>query len=456
MSIFPVACSLMASFMSAITILGVSKEIYSFGTEYVIINISYGLFTPIAAYGFLPVFYKMQSLSVYEYLERRFGIATRVAASLAFSLQMILYMGIVLYAPALALSAVTGLSKLGALLAVGLVCTFYSAIGGMKAVLVTDMFQLMPLFVMDSMGHIPGLPGLFVAGIFSGSLSTVSSAVNSLAAVTIEDYLKPILAYNGITPLSDKKSTFITKLTSIFYGMLCIGIAFIAEHLGGVLQAALTIFGVVGGPLFGLFTLGMFFWIANETGAIAGLICGLAIAFWIGFGGPKPPLPYLPVSTEGCNATESPIFTSNSTFQFRDEEDHYFPLYRISYMYYVVIGFLVTLLVGLLVSVIRQKIRPLSLTSIDPDLYSPFIKRFVPVRHIKVSLRETSLNSSRYNHNMDISGVAHQERRLTEAKNSRESAKNGAPGRGMARSVAALQIIKAECIPRCDRNHGAE
>jgi sodium-coupled monocarboxylate transporter 8/12 len=36
----------------------------------------------------------------------------------------------------------------------------------------------------------PGLAGLFVAGIFSGSLSTVSSAVNSLAAVTLEDYLK--------------------------------------------------------------------------------------------------------------------------------------------------------------------------------------------------------------------------------------------------------------------------
>lgn len=48
----------------------------------------------------------------------------------------------------------------------------------------------MPLFVVDAMGDYPGLPGLFVSGIFSASLSTVSAAVNSLAAVTLEDYIK--------------------------------------------------------------------------------------------------------------------------------------------------------------------------------------------------------------------------------------------------------------------------
>ena len=52
------------------------------------------------------------------------------------------------------------------------------------------VFQLLPRFVMDTMRDIPGLPGLFVAGIFSGSLSTVSSAVNSLAAVTVHDYVR--------------------------------------------------------------------------------------------------------------------------------------------------------------------------------------------------------------------------------------------------------------------------
>lgn len=54
---------------------------------------------------------------------------------------MIMYMGIVLYAPALALEALTGLNRSWSILLVGAVCTFYSTIGGMKAVLLTDVFQ---------------------------------------------------------------------------------------------------------------------------------------------------------------------------------------------------------------------------------------------------------------------------------------------------------------------------
>ena len=83
----------MASFMSAITLLGVTQENYTYGTQFVVINISYLIATPIAAHVYLPVFFRMQNASAYAYLEKRFGYSTRLAASLAFSLQMILYMG---------------------------------------------------------------------------------------------------------------------------------------------------------------------------------------------------------------------------------------------------------------------------------------------------------------------------------------------------------------------------
>lgn len=82
----------------------------------------------------------------FQYLEIRFGKKTRLAASLAYTLQMILYMGIAVYAPAIALEAVTGLSQTYSILVIGIVCTFYSTIGGMKAVLFTDVFQSILMF----------------------------------------------------------------------------------------------------------------------------------------------------------------------------------------------------------------------------------------------------------------------------------------------------------------------
>lgn len=58
---------------------------------------------------------------------------------------------------------------------------------------------------------------------------------------------------------------WLTKLAACAYGLLFLALAFIAEYLGGVLQAALTIFGAVGGPLLGVFTLGLFTTYANEA-----------------------------------------------------------------------------------------------------------------------------------------------------------------------------------------------
>lgn len=64
-----------------------------------------------------------------------------MAGSFAFILQLLLYSGVVLYAPALALEATTGISTAASVIGMGLICTFYSTIGGIKAVLITDVFQ---------------------------------------------------------------------------------------------------------------------------------------------------------------------------------------------------------------------------------------------------------------------------------------------------------------------------
>ena len=66
MGVLPVAFSLMASFLSAITLIGVPAEVYMNSIDFVWINLSYILATPIAAYLYLPVFYRLRVTSVYE------------------------------------------------------------------------------------------------------------------------------------------------------------------------------------------------------------------------------------------------------------------------------------------------------------------------------------------------------------------------------------------------------
>lgn len=254
--------------------------------------------------------------------------------------------------------------------------------------------QLMPLFVVDAMGHLSGLPGLFVSGIFSASLSTVSASMNSLAAVTLEDYMKPLYFKIKKKPLLDDQSTLPSKITATIFGIICIGVAFIAQNLGGVLQASLTIFGVVGGPLFALFTLGMFTTTANQRGSITGLIFGVAFSMWVGFGRPKPPLKMLSFSTQDCsdfggfnvtsefvsnipNASVNKLVSTETTII---PETEYFYLNRLSYMWAGVLGFLVTFIVGLSLSYILKRCNAQGKekmylnddkTSINTDLFSP-------------------------------------------------------------------------------------
>uniref|UniRef100_A0A8C9WQ01 Solute carrier family 5 member 8 n=1 Tax=Scleropages formosus TaxID=113540 RepID=A0A8C9WQ01_SCLFO len=417
MTAVPVALSLTATFMSAITVLATPSEVYQYGAMFILFTLSYSLMVFVTSEVFLPIFYRLGVTSTYEYLEMRFKV---------------LYTGIVIYVPALALKQVTGFDLWGAVMSTGIVCTFYCSLGGLKAVVWTDVFQLatmmagflvviiravllhggfsviiddsqkggrlnlwdfdpnpfkrhtfwtitfggafvwigiygvsqaqvqryvsckslnhartslylnlvglwaillcavfsglclyaiyqdcdpwtaglisapdqlMPYLVMDILRDYPGLPGLFVAAAFSGTLSTVSSSINALAAVTVEDLVKPYIS------MSDRKLSWISKGLSLFYGAVCIGMAAIASLLGGLLEAALSIFGIIGGPLVGLFSLGIFCPFANSTGGLVGLFSGLGLSLWLGIWGQLYP-PYhsepLSLSTAGCNFTVNP------------------------------------------------------------------------------------------------------------------------------------------------------
>ncbi|KAL3101244.1 hypothetical protein niasHT_028000 [Heterodera trifolii] len=109
---------------------------------------------------------------------------------------------------------------------------------------------------------VPGLPGLFLATIFSATLSTASSGINSLTAVLWEDFLKVPLK-----DLSDAHKSCAMKGISVFFGALATVMAFACSNLGGIFNVVLTIIGATSGPLVGLFFLGIFFPRANKIGA---------------------------------------------------------------------------------------------------------------------------------------------------------------------------------------------
>ena len=169
--------------------------------------------------------------------------------------------------------------------------------------------------------------------------------------------------------LTAKASTYTSKGLAMIVGLICLAIAFVAKYLGGVLQAALTIFGVVGGPMLGLFTLGMFTETANQNGAIMGLLCSLGFTLWIGFGQPKPPISEL-IAPENCiiSSVDSP-----NLLEKVEEDVSSFYLYRISYMWYCPLGFVTCLLMGLLVSVLTNLVSKGSRKELDSNLFVPFV-----------------------------------------------------------------------------------
>ncbi|KAH9509625.1 Sodium-coupled monocarboxylate transporter 1 [Bulinus truncatus] len=238
--------------------------------------------------------------------------------------------------------------------------------------LVSSPNQLVPYFVMETLGY-PGVPGLFIACLFSGSLSSVSSSLNALGAITWEDFLKPRYDQR----LTESQKTLVTKLSVFIYGILAIGFSLTAERLEGtVLQASSSLTGAAGGPLTGMFILGAFFPWANSYGAVSGAVVGLGLSFWMAFGAyingiRLPPKPF-PSGTchisNNINSSSSHMTTilstltsstamSNLTMDIKTlgvapSRTGMDGFYAISYLYFPVVGVLSCVVVGLLVSFI--------------------------------------------------------------------------------------------------------
>ena len=134
------------TFFSAVTVLGTPAEYYVYGSMYTYFVVCYFICTVLAAEIFAPVFRKLKITSTYEYLEIRYARSVRYMGTITFLIQTSMFVGIVIYAPALALETVTGLERWTAVWITGAVSVFYTSIGGLKAVVWTDTIQIFFMF----------------------------------------------------------------------------------------------------------------------------------------------------------------------------------------------------------------------------------------------------------------------------------------------------------------------
>lgn len=134
--------SIMATQASAITVIGTTGQGHEGGLGFV--QIYFGLpFAMILLCMFLVPLYRSRAiLTPYEYLEGRFGPATRALAGLIFLVSRCLALGVVIYAPSVALSAMIGIETTTAVLLIGALTTLYTVVGGVAAVVWTDVKQM--------------------------------------------------------------------------------------------------------------------------------------------------------------------------------------------------------------------------------------------------------------------------------------------------------------------------
>ncbi|ELT91924.1 hypothetical protein CAPTEDRAFT_52554, partial [Capitella teleta] len=426
MSIGPVAVSMFATLMSSVAFLGDPVEVYYYGSSYLAMIIGGTLGMIPVAHIFAPKFHEMHFLSAFELLEKSYNHKVRKAASLTQVLSMMFMMGVVLYAPALALSQASGISVTVGVIVTSIVCTFYTTFGGMKAVLWADtiqmvvmfaglfallicsviavggfgpiwevasrgqrldMFirmtpnpfersnfwtylvggffkvlipfastqlciqryctlktpkdttkvvylniplflvcistfflvgvimyvywscdpvvskqidrvdQMIPLLVLQVLGFMPGVPGLFIACLFSASLSTLSSGENALAANMLSDLVIPWYKRKYKKDMPDRTGTLIAKGLAVGVGVIVTGLSFIIMQMGSsMFVIANQVLGMLGGPICGLFIAALMFPRINTTGITIGFFASLSICVWWGMGAvacgpPKQTLP---------------------------------------------------------------------------------------------------------------------------------------------------------------------
>ncbi len=353
-----------------------------------------------------PIFYRLKVISIYEYLEKRFDLKTRLLMSSLFLFVRVFATGVIVYSVSIIIELITGLSFVYSVLILGLITIIYDVLGGIKAIIYSDIIQMIiltsvlifilfyltsifggirsmfdyfpdqrninlnffdyglgdgkefafwpmliggfflylsyygcdqsqmqkalcarnqdegqkvfflngifrfplvllycligvgigsysqinsdfisslpkqdgitnfnlavPIFLIENLPT--GIVGLTLVALFSAAMSSLDSVLNSLSAVTMEDFIK---RNRNLRYLSEKNNLFISRVITLFWGSLAIILAFYVEDISSnVLIAINKIGSLINGPIIGVFALGILTKKINGNSACIGIICG--------------------------------------------------------------------------------------------------------------------------------------------------------------------------------------
>ncbi len=144
---YAIGLSVMATQASAITLVGTTGQGYVDGMRFIQVYLGMPLAIVILCVTLVPFFYRAKVFTAYEFLEKRFDGKTRSLTSFLFLMGRGLADAVVIYAPSVILAIVFGIDEKVIIIAIGLGATIYTTLGGMRAVMWVEMWQMLIIFL---------------------------------------------------------------------------------------------------------------------------------------------------------------------------------------------------------------------------------------------------------------------------------------------------------------------
>jgi len=178
-----IGLSVMATQASAITFLSTPGLAYESGMAFVQNYLGLPIALVVVSAVFIPIYYRLNVFTAYEYLEQRFDLRTRLFAAFIFLIQRGLAAGITIYAPAIVLSSVLKWNLTITILVVGVLVIIYTVSGGTRAVSLTQKWQMTVILIGMTVAFITVLMNLppevsFIDGLKIAGKSGKTEAIN--------------------------------------------------------------------------------------------------------------------------------------------------------------------------------------------------------------------------------------------------------------------------------------